>query len=78
MNDVIKSKLEQRLGRSQAQRRLAIEADHEGQISTERINSVIGTLLKLTGLYWRGRANAARVQVRENNIRFEKLPAGVA
>ncbi len=74
MNDVIKSKLDQRLGRLQAQQRLAIEVDHEGQISTERINSVIGTALKLTGLYWRGRANAARLQVRENNIRFKKLP----
>jgi predicted MPP superfamily phosphohydrolase len=71
MNDAIKSNLEQRLGRLQAQQRLAIERDHKAQISGE---TIIGTVLKLTGLYWRGQADAVSVQVRENNIRFGKLP----
>ena len=39
------------------------------------IHSVIRTLFKLTGLYWRGRANAARVQVRHNDVRLKRLPA---
>src|SRR5262249_19452959 len=38
------------------------------------IHSVIRTLLKLTGLYWRGQANAARVQVRHNDVRCKRLP----
>ena len=39
------------------------------------IHSVIRTLFKLTGLYWRGRANAARVQVKHNGVRLKRLPA---
>jgi predicted MPP superfamily phosphohydrolase len=38
------------------------------------VHSVIRLLLKLTGLYWRGRANAARVQVRKNDVHFQRLP----
>src|SRR5690348_12554334 len=80
------NKLEQRLGgRSYAQQRLGIETDHEAQVFGQgltffhienwySIHSVIRTLFKVTGLYWRGRANAARVQIRHNNICFRKLP----
>ena len=57
-----------------ARQRLALEADHERQIIGERINSVIRVGLKLSGLYWRGRTNAARVQVKENDIHFKNLP----
>src|SRR6516165_5960107 len=86
MIETVLSKLEQRLGgRLYAKQRLGIETDHEAQIFGQgltffhienwySIHSVIRTLFKLTGLYWRGRANAARVQVRQNDIRSKKLP----
>ena len=87
MIETILSKLEQRLGgRLYARQRLGIETDHEAQIFGQgltffhlenwySIHSVIRTLFKLTGLYWRGRANAARVQVRHNGVRLKRLPA---
>jgi len=87
MIEAILSKLEQRLGgRLYARQRLGIETDHEAQIFGQgltffhlenwySIHSVIRTLFKLTGLYWRGRANAARVQVRHNGVRLKRLPA---
>jgi hypothetical protein len=86
MIETLLSKLEQRLGgRRYAQQRLGIETDHEVQIFGQgltffhienwySIHSVIRTLLKLTGLYWRGQANAARVQVRLNDVRCNRLP----
>jgi len=86
MKDALLNKLEQRLGgRVYARQRLGIETDHEAQIFGQGLNffhienwysihSVIRALLKMTGLYWRGRANAARVQVRHNDLRFKTLP----
>ena len=86
MIEAVLSKLEQRLGgRLYAKQRLGIEKDHEAQIFGQgltffhienwySIHSVIRTLFKLTGLYWRGRANAARVQVKVNNVPSKKLP----
>ena len=86
MIEALLSKLEQRLGgRVYAKQRLGIELDHEAQIFGQgttffhienwySIHSLIRTGLKLTGLYWRGRANAARVQVRHNDIHFKNLP----
>ena len=86
MIEPILSKLEQRLGgRVYARQRLGIETDHEAQIFGQgltffhienwySIHSVIRTVLKLTGLYWRGRANAMRVQVRYNDVRCKRLP----
>src|SRR5215469_11943597 len=86
MIETVLSRLEQRLGgRLYAKQRLGIETDHEAQIFGQgltffhienwySIHSVIRTLFKLTGLYWRGQANAARVQVRYNTIGFRKLP----
>ena len=70
-----------------ARQRLEIETGHEAQVFRQGINffhiknwypipSVIRILLKLTGMYWRGRRNAARVQVRHNDIRFRTLPPG--
>lgn len=87
MTETVLSKLEQRLGgRVYARQRLGIETDHEAQIFGQGLNffhienwysvhSIIRILLKLTGLYWRGRANAARVEVRRNDIHSKKLPA---
>ena len=86
MIETVLSKLEQRLGgRVYARQRLGIETDHEAQIFGQGLNffhienwysvhSLVRILLKLTGLYWRGKANAARVQVRYNDIRFRTLP----
>ena len=86
MIEALLSKLEQRLGgRVYAKQRLGIELDHEAQIFGQgttffhienwySIHSLIRTSLKLTGLYWRGRANAARVQIRHNDIQFNDLP----
>jgi predicted MPP superfamily phosphohydrolase len=85
MNDPVLSKLEQRLGRLYAKQRLGIERDHEAQIFGQGLNffhienwysthSLIRNALKLSGLYWRGRRNAARVQIKSNDIHFQTLP----
>jgi uncharacterized protein len=85
MDDTIVRKLERRLGRVHASQRLGIERDHEAQIFGQGINffhienwysihSVIRSMLKLSGLYWRGRRNAERIQVKRNHVRFQKLP----
>ena len=86
MNKEILLKLEQRLGRLHARQRLGIETDHEARVFGQGINffhienwysvhSIIRTALKLTGLYRRGRRNAARILVRHNDIRFKELPS---
>jgi predicted MPP superfamily phosphohydrolase len=86
VNKEILLKLEQRLGRLHARQRLGIETDHEAQVFGQGINffhvenwysvhSIIRTALKLTGLYRRGRRNAARILVRHNDIRFKELPS---
>jgi|SRR5580700_5706389 hypothetical protein len=87
MNDTILSKLEQRLGRLHARKRLGIETDHGAQKFGQGITFfhienwysnhwLIRNILKLSGLYWRGQRNAERVQVRHNRICFRKLPSG--
>jgi predicted MPP superfamily phosphohydrolase len=86
MNDEVLGKLERRLGRLHARQRLGIETDHEAQIFGQGLNffhienwysihAVIRATLMLTGLYWRGRRNAERVQVRHNTVHAAKLPA---
>jgi uncharacterized protein len=84
-DDAIANKLERRLGRLHAKQRLGIEKDHEAQIFGQGINffhienwysihSLIRTAFKLSGIYWRGRRNAERVQVRHNYICCQRLP----
>ena len=86
MDDAVLGKLERRLGRLHARQRLGIETDHEAQIFGQGLNffhienwysihSVIRATLMLAGLYWRGRRNAERVQVRHNTVSSAKLPA---
>jgi len=86
MTDDIVAKLERRLGRLHARQRLGIEDDHEAYIFGHGFNffhienwysshALIRKTLKLSGLYWRGVANASRVQVRRNNIQLRGLPA---
>jgi predicted MPP superfamily phosphohydrolase len=77
--------LDERLGRIHARQRLGIEEDHEAQIFGQGLNffhlenwysihAVIRIVLRLTGLYGRGRHNAARVQLRVNKIVSAGLP----
>jgi len=80
------SRLEQRLGRIHARQRLGVERDHEAQVfgygrnffhfeNSRLFAFFVEYTLKLTGFYWRGRRNAARVEVRENTVRSATLPA---
>ena len=81
----ILERLEKRLGRIHARLRLGIENDNEQRVFGGGLNffhienwysvhSVIRNSLRLSGLYWRGRNNTRRVQVRHNNIRLAGLP----
>jgi hypothetical protein len=80
------AELESRLGRRHARARLGIERDHEAQVFGQGINffhienltlshTVIRAILMASGLYWRGRSNAAKVELRENHIVLPRLPA---
>jgi predicted MPP superfamily phosphohydrolase len=86
MDDEILRKLEQRLGGLHARQRLGIERDHEAQIFGQGINffhienwysaqSLIRNILKLAGLYGRGRRNATKIRVSHNVVASEKLPS---
>ena len=83
-NDIL-HKLEERLGPLHARQRLGIETDHEAQVFGQGLTffhlenlysapTIIRTVLKLTGLYWRARRNAEQVVVRRNDMRFARLP----
>src|SRR6266567_5908669 len=74
VNQDVSEFLEKRLGRLHAKLRLGIETDHEAQVFGQGINYfhienltsshfVIRACLKLTGLYGRGRRNAAQIEV---------------
>jgi uncharacterized protein len=86
IDEVLLEKLERRLGRVHARQRIGIEDDHEARVFGRGLTffhpenwrpsaSVIRTTLKLTGLYWRARRNAERVQIRHNDIFSPRLPA---
>ena len=82
----LEPRLEQRLGGEvHARQRLGMESDHDAQgfgqgpnvfriQNWSSIPFLIRVLLKLTGTYGRGCANAARVQVRHNDFRSIALP----
>ena len=85
MDTEILRKLEERLGPLHARQRLGIERDHEAQVFGQGLTffhlenlysapTIIRTVLKLTGLYWRARRNAEQVVVRRNDMRFARLP----
>lgn len=78
--------LEKRLGRLHARQRLGIEKDHEAQIFGQGLtffhpenatlsHALISGLLMLTGLYWRGLRNSAKVELKHNRIVSAALPA---
>jgi uncharacterized protein len=77
--------LEKRLGRLHSRLRLGIEADHEAQVFGQGINYfhienlrlshvAIRSCLKLTGLYGRGRRNAAQVELRRHDVISSRIP----
>lgn len=75
-------RLEQRLGRVHARQRLGLETDHEmhhdNRLRSFRRRSwraAIRTALRLSGLYGRARRNAESVEICENIVRSNRLPA---
>lgn len=79
------SQLEQRFGRLHVRQRLGVEKDHEAQVFGQGLNFfhvensrlsalAIEYVLKLTGMFWRGRKNAERVELRQNLVETSKLP----
>lgn len=83
--DRIQKLLEQRLGRRHARQRLGVENDHEAQVFGQGItffhienvpigDTIIRAALMVTGLYWRGRRNAAKVVLRRNVISSPHVP----
>jgi uncharacterized protein len=83
--DEIREKLERRLGRLHARQRLGIEMDHEAQSFGQGLNffhienlpfsrALIEGVLRLSGLYWQGRRNAAKIQLRQNEVVSNRVP----
>jgi predicted MPP superfamily phosphohydrolase len=85
MDENILRKLEARLGPVHAKQRLGIEKDHEAQVFGQGLTffhlenwspgrGIIRNVLRATGLYWRARRNAERIQIKHNEIQFKDLP----
>jgi predicted MPP superfamily phosphohydrolase len=83
--DEVFHELERRLGRIHARRRLSKEKNHEAQAFGQGLtffhienlpisHAIIDMVLRLSGTYWRGRANAAKVRLRTNEVSSERLP----
>jgi predicted MPP superfamily phosphohydrolase len=81
----VRDQLERRLGRLYARQRLGIENDREARVFGRGLNyfhpenwylspPIVRTALQLTGLYWRARKNAARIEIRHNDIAVAALP----
>ena len=79
-------RLETRLGPLHAQLRLGMEREHEAQAFGQGLSflhlenlplmqAMIEIALRVTGTYWRGRANAGKVQVTRNAVRLPNLPS---
>jgi predicted MPP superfamily phosphohydrolase len=84
-HDELLAMLERRLGRLHARQRLGIEKDHETQIFGQGLNffhienlpwsqALIGGVLRVSGLYWRGARNAGKVELRHHVIESPELP----
>ena len=85
MKENISELLEKRLGRLHARLRLGLEDDHEAQVFGQGINYfhfenlsashlLIDACLRLSGLYWRGRRNAANIAVVHNHLASIHVP----
>src|SRR5208283_5042653 len=79
-------RLETRLGPLHAQLRLGMEREHEAQAFGQGLSflhlenlplmqAMIEIALRVTGTYWRGRANAGKVQLRRNTVHLANLPS---
>ncbi len=78
-------RLAERLGPLHLRQRLGIEADHEARVAGAGARrrarhwyfspTLVRRTLKLTGLYWRARKNAARIEIRHHPIALSRLPA---
>jgi uncharacterized protein len=79
------SERESRAGRLHARLRLGIEREHEAQAFGQGLTflhienmplmqAMIEIVLRITGTYSRGRANAGKVELRRNQVRFPHLP----
>jgi len=79
-------RLETRLGSVHAQLRFGMEREHEAQAFGQGLNflhlenmpamqAIIEVVLRVTGTYWLGRANAGKVQLRHNIVRLAGLPS---
>jgi uncharacterized protein len=84
--DEARLRLESRLGPLHARLRLGIEREHEAQAFGQGLSflhlenlplmqAMIEIALRVTGTYWRGRANAGRVQLRRNTVHLPNLPS---
>jgi predicted MPP superfamily phosphohydrolase len=84
--DEIARALESRLGPVHARQRLGIEKDHEAQAFGQGLtflhlenlpisHAIIGMILRLSGMYWRGCANARSVRLRTNQVFSARLPS---
>jgi predicted MPP superfamily phosphohydrolase len=83
--DEAKHRLDGRLGPLHARQRIGIETDHESQVFGQGLtflhienlpwsHAAIEMVLRLTGTFWRGQANAAKVALRENVIVSKNIP----
>jgi predicted MPP superfamily phosphohydrolase len=74
-----------RIGAEHVERRLKVEIEHEAQVFGQGLiffnlenwylaSWIIGSALKLSGLYSRARRNADRIIIRRNVLEFAKLP----
>jgi predicted MPP superfamily phosphohydrolase len=82
----IAAELEQRLGRLYARQRLGMEASFEEQIFGHGLNffhpenwyalqHILRAFFKMTGVYWRGHANTAKIRILRNRIVSPLLPS---
>jgi predicted MPP superfamily phosphohydrolase len=78
-------RLETRLGRVHARLRVGIEREHEAQAFGQGLTflhienmpimqAAIEAALRVTGTYWRGRANAGKVRLTHNIVHLPRLP----
>lgn len=79
-------KLQERIGRIHLQQRLGIQADHVSHVFGRGRNlfhpenwyslpQLMRSLLRVVGLYGRGRRNAVNLQIRHNEVDLPQLPA---
>ncbi|HEY5604009.1 MAG TPA: metallophosphoesterase [Gammaproteobacteria bacterium] len=85
MTQDIQTLLEKRLGVTHARQRLGIESEKGQQVFGKGFNffhpenwysthSLIRHIIRLSGMYRRGRRNACNIQVRENTVSIAALP----